>query len=67
MNNTCVHCQQLLPGMSKLTKQAIPEQEAAEKQWEGTPNGDGTVTVPMCLQCQINRSERGKKSAAGGK
>lgn len=44
--------------MSKLTKQVIPEEQAAERHWEGTRNGNGTVTVGMCVQCQIDRAER---------
>ena len=62
MNNACVQCHQPLPGMSKLNKQAVPEEEAAARGWIGTRNSDGTVTVSMCLQCQIERSERSKRS-----
>jgi len=64
MSNTCVQCRQPLPDMSKLTKQVIPDDEAAEKLWAGTPNGNGTVIVSMCLQCQIDRAERIKRRAA---
>ena len=62
MNNVCVGCDQPLPSMSKLNKQAVPEKGAAAKGWTGSRNGDGTVTVSMCLQCQIERSERSKRS-----
>jgi hypothetical protein len=64
--SSCVECRQPLPGMSKLTKQVVPEEEAAEKHWHGTRNEDGTITVSMCLQCQIDRAEHLKKSAAHG-
>ena len=62
MNDACVQCHQPLPSMSKLNKQAVPEEEAAAKGWTGTRSGDGTVIVNMCLQCQIERSERSKRS-----
>ena len=59
MNKNCVTCHQPLPSMSKLTEQVIPQEEAT---WDGTRNGDGTVTVSMCLQCQIDRAEQSKRS-----
>lgn len=61
MNKTCVTCHQPLPSMSKLTKQVIPQDEATDKSWDGTRNGDGTVTVSMCLQCQIDRAEKSRR------
>ncbi len=54
----CVQCGQPLPGASKLTAQSIPAHEARERNWQGTENADGSVTVRICLRCQIDRSER---------
>lgn len=58
--NVCVGCGQRLSATSKLTKLSISAQEAMERGWEGAGNEDGTVTVHMCLQCQITRSNRAK-------
>jgi hypothetical protein len=61
----CVLCLQPLPVGSKLTKQSVSIEEAAEKNWVGTQNPDGTVTVMMCLQCQIDRAEHSKRVGTG--
>ncbi|MFL6446606.1 MAG: hypothetical protein ACJ746_02815 [Bryobacteraceae bacterium] len=53
----CVQCGQPIPGTSKLADVVLPESEAKERQWSGKPNGDGTVTVKLCIQCQINQAE----------
>lgn len=58
---SCVQCGQPLPPMSKLTEQQLPQAEAAERNWDGRQNPDGSVTVRMCLQCQIERSEALKR------
>jgi RNA polymerase subunit RPABC4/transcription elongation factor Spt4 len=54
----CVNCKNLLPSASKMSRLAVPSDEAASKQWLGDSDDDGTVIVDMCLQCQIERSER---------
>ncbi|MFZ0591430.1 MAG: hypothetical protein WAM39_13185 [Bryobacteraceae bacterium] len=56
----CVGCGQRLSAGSKLTRQNVSAQEAKEHGWEGTSNEDGTITVHMCMQCQITRSNRAK-------
>jgi hypothetical protein len=58
---SCVQCGQPIPGTSKLTDFVLPENEARELDWPGKPNPDGTVTVKMCFQCQINRAEAAKQ------
>jgi hypothetical protein len=58
---TCVQCGQTIPGTSKLADVAMPESEARERNWQGTPNPDGTVTVKLCIQCQVNRAEASKQ------
>jgi hypothetical protein len=57
---SCVRCGQALPSMSKLTQQRVANDEADTFHWAGERNSDSTVTVDMCLQCQITRSERAK-------
>jgi hypothetical protein len=44
------HC----PGASKTTHPVITEAEANDNQWPIQRSGDGTVSVDMCLQCQIS-------------
>ena len=58
---TCVQCGQPLPGTSKLTDFSLPASEARERNWTGRANADGSVTVKMCFQCQINRAEAAKQ------
>jgi hypothetical protein len=38
----------------------VANDEADTFHWAGERNSDSTVTVDMCLQCQITRSERAK-------
>jgi len=57
----CVQCEQPIPPMSKLADYALPEGEARERNWSGELNPDGTVTVRMCIQCQIQRTEAAKQ------
>ena len=59
---SCVRCGQSLPSMSKLTQQRVANNEADELHWTGERNPDSTVTVDMCLQCQITRSQKAKPS-----
>jgi len=49
---------------SKLTLVSVLRKEAEEKGWAGEENSDGTLTVDMCLQCQIDRSENQKKRSS---
>jgi hypothetical protein len=58
---TCVQCGQPIPGTSKMTELTMPEAEAHERNWTGTADVNGTVTVKMCFQCQINRAEAAKE------
>lgn len=54
---SCVICHQPLPPNSKLTAASVSQEEAMQNGWGGQKNPDGTVTVSMCLQCQIDRSK----------
>jgi hypothetical protein len=53
----CVRCYQPLSPNSKLALASVPQEEAVQNDWSGQKNPDGTVTVGMCLQCQIDRSQ----------
>lgn len=57
----CVQCEQPIPAMSKLAELVVSEGEAREQNWPGKSNPDGTVTVKMCIQCQIQRAEAAKQ------
>jgi hypothetical protein len=57
---TCVRCGKGLPGMSKMTEEKVPVAEATEHSWTGRAAGAEHLTVAMCLQCQIDRSEERK-------
>jgi len=58
----CVRCGEPLPGMSKMTEEKVTAAEVEEFGWQGRPAvGEGMVTVAMCLQCQIVRSEDRKR------
>ena len=54
---SCVACGQVLPKGSKLTSYRASGAEAVREGWRRQDNGDGTVTVDMCLQCQITRAK----------
>jgi hypothetical protein len=56
-SKSCVICHQPLPGSSKLTDASVPAEEAVKNGWNGQHNPDGTVTMSMCLQYQIDRSK----------
>jgi hypothetical protein len=60
---TCVSCHQPLPPRSKLTLTCVRREEAERNSWTGQQNSDGTTTVDMCLQCQIDRSKDRKDVA----
>jgi hypothetical protein len=55
-SQSCAVCHQPLPRNSKLTLASVSREEAEQNGWTGHENPDGTVTVNMCLQCQIDRS-----------
>jgi hypothetical protein len=60
----CVNCHQPLPLGSKLTLTSVSQEEAERNGWIGQENSDGTLTVDMCLQCQINRSKNKKEGSS---
>ncbi len=43
-----------------MTEEKVPLAEAKEYGWEGRLAGADALTVAMCLQCQIVRSEQRK-------
>jgi hypothetical protein len=45
-----------------MTDFTVPEAEALERRWTGKSKNDGTVTVKLCFQCQINRAEAAKEA-----
>ncbi len=56
-SQSCVICHQPLARTSKLTLVTVSRDEAKQKGWVGRENPDGTLTVHICLQCQIQRSD----------
>jgi hypothetical protein len=54
----CEGCRQKLPAMSKLSRATLPQEDAGQSGWTGDLNNDGTVTIDLCLRCQIERAER---------
>ena len=59
---SCVCCGKALPWASVMTQQSVSKAEAQQRAWPGREKPDGTVTINMCLQCQIQRSERRKRT-----
>lgn len=57
---TCVSCHQPLPPRSKLTLATVPQEEGERNGWTRQQDSEGTMTVDMCLQCQIDRSKSRK-------
>lgn len=58
----CVRCGKPLPGTSKMTEEKVTPLEAQQNSWQGRAvAGADMVTVAMCLQCQIVRSEDRKR------
>jgi hypothetical protein len=47
--------------VSKMTRPVITEAEADSNQRVGERNSDDTISVHMCLQCQIARSDHQKR------
>jgi hypothetical protein len=60
----CERCGQKLPGKSKMSRMTLAEDEARANGWSGDTNGDGTLTIDLCMGCQIERSERLKRPVA---
>jgi hypothetical protein len=58
----CDGCHQKLPGGSMLSRQRVSVEEATDLGSSEPLNPDGTVTVDLCLQCRVTRSERMKRS-----
>ena len=56
-SQSCAVCHQPLPPNSKLTLASVSREEAEQNGWTGHENPEGTITVNMCLQCQIDRSK----------
>jgi len=56
----CVRCGKPLPGSSKMTEEEVAASEARENGWIGSAAGADSLTVAMCLQCQIARAEQRK-------
>lgn len=56
----CDGCGQKLPGQSKLARQAVPKPEAEALGAAGQPNEDGSVTIDLCLNCRVKRSNQAK-------
>jgi hypothetical protein len=63
-SRNCVICHQPLPPRSKLTLASVPQNEADENGWAGQTTSDGTLTVDMCLQCQIDRAKNQKERSS---
>ncbi len=57
----CVRCGKGLPSMSKMTEEKVPAPETEKFGWAGRVTGPEEMTVAMCLQCQIVRSEDRKR------
>jgi hypothetical protein len=47
--------------MSKMTEEKVPAPETEKFGWAGRVTGPEEMTVAMCLQCQIVRSEDRKR------
>lgn len=56
----CDGCGQKLPAASKLSQQAVTKEEAKRLDKTGIENGDGTVTIDLCLNCRVVRANRMK-------
>jgi hypothetical protein len=59
---SCVCCEKPLPWASKTTRRVVTEAEANDNQWPVQRHLDGTLSVDMCLQCQIARSDQQKRA-----
>ncbi len=60
----CDGCGQKLPPGSRLSLQAVSKEEAEALRAAGVKNADGTVTIDLCLNCRVQRSNRIKHGFA---
>ncbi len=60
----CDGCQQKLPPGSRLSLQAVSKEEADALHAAGLENADATVTIDLCLNCRVQRSNRIKHGFA---
>jgi hypothetical protein len=60
----CDGCGQKLPPGSRLSLQAVSKDEAEALNAAGVENADGTVTIDLCLNCRVQRSNRIKHGFA---
>ena len=58
----CDGCSQILPAASKLSRQILPPDEARQYGIDAT--GDDPVTIDLCLQCRLKRSNNQKRGYA---
>jgi hypothetical protein len=56
----CDGCGQKLPTGSKLSQQMISKEEAKSRGVSGLENDNGTVTIDLCLDCRVKRSNQMK-------
>jgi hypothetical protein len=60
----CDGCGQKLPPGSRLSLQVMPKEEAEAMGAKGVENAEGTVTIDLCLNCRVQRSNRIKHGFA---
>jgi hypothetical protein len=60
----CDGCGQKLPPGSRLSLQAVSKEEAEALNAAGVEHADGTVTIDLCLNCRVQRSNRIKHGFA---
>lgn len=56
----CDGCGQKLPPGSRLSLEVVSKGEAEAMGAAGVENGDGTVTIDLCLNCRVRRANRMK-------
>jgi hypothetical protein len=60
----CDGCGQKLPPGSRLSLQAVSNEEAEAMRAAGVENADGTVTIDLCLNGRVQRANRIKHGFA---
>jgi hypothetical protein len=60
----CDGCGQKLPPGSRLSLQVVSKEEAAAMGAGGVENTGGMVTIDLCLNCRVQRSNRIKHGHA---
>jgi hypothetical protein len=60
----CDGCGQKLPPGSRLSLEAVSKEEAEALGATGVENAGGTVTIDLCLNCRVQRSNRIKHGHA---